>query len=175
MVRYALMVISPEMWRDEEYLEPKILFEDAHILVKTASVDCGPVFSKTGMRAIAEDTVSDANPDDYEAVVFVGGPGASVFFDDPAAHKLANSMHDAGKVVAAICIASSTLAHAGLLKGRNATAFESQKDDLVAHGANFTGNPVEIDGRIVTANGPEAATAFGEAILGLLNDTVQGE
>jgi len=175
MVRYVLMVLSPEMWREEEYLEPKIVLEDAHFLVRTASVEYGPVFGTTGMRAIAEDTVALADPDAYEAVVFIGGPGASVFFDDPDAHKLAKSMYDAGKVVAAICIAPSTLAHAGLLESKKATAFESQKDDLEAHGAIYTGNPVEIDGRIVTANGPEAATAFGEAILGLLGDGDQGE
>jgi protease I len=163
------MVIAPEVWRDEEYLEPKIVLEDAKVLVKTASVQAGPTYSKAGMRAIAEVVLAEADPEEYEAVVFVGGAGASVFFDDPAAHELARNALDAGKVVAAICIAPSTLARAGLLEGRSATAFESQEDDLVAHGANYTGEPVEVDGRIVTANGPAAATAFGEAILTLMN------
>lgn len=161
------------MWRDEEYLEPKIVLEDARILVKTASVDCGPTFSKSGMRAIAEETLADADPDEYEAVIFVGGPGSSVFFDDPAAHKFARAMYEAGKVVAAICIAPTTLANAGLLEGKVATAFASQEDALVARGATYTGNPVEVAGRIVTANGPEAATAFGEAVLRLVNADIE--
>ena len=170
MVRYTLMVVAPEMFRDEEYIEPKIVLEDGGLLVRTASNRYGQVFSKAGMRVIAERTLEEADPAEYEAVVFVGGAGAQVFFDDPDAHAFAKTLHDAGKVVAAICIAPSILAHAGLIEGNTVTAFESQEDDLVAHGAMFTGNPVEVDGQIVTANGPEAATAFGEAVLKLVNE-----
>ncbi|MBC7347657.1 MAG: DJ-1 family protein, partial [Clostridia bacterium] len=39
---------------------------------------------------------------------------------------------------------------------------------LNATGAVYTDAPVEVDGRIVTASGPENAKDFGEAIAGLL-------
>jgi protease I len=67
-------------------------------------------------------------------------------------------------VLAAICIAPTTLARAGLLGGVRATAFPDSEADLKAHGALWTGDRVTIDGRIITGSGPEAATAFGEAI-----------
>ncbi len=116
------------------------------------------------MMARADIAVVDADPAMYDAVVFVGGPGASVYFDDVDAQALAQRASQKGKVVGAICIAPSVLAHAGLLDGREATAFPSQRDDLIAHGARFTGAPVEIDLPFVTANGPEAARDFGSAI-----------
>ena len=169
-MKTVLMVVAQDVFRDEEYIEPKIVLEDALIRIKTASIEYGPCLGKNGSVAMAEIVLGAADPSEYEAIIFIGGSGASVFFDNADAHRLAQEMYVDGKIVAAICIAPSTLAHAGLLEGKKATAFESQKDDLIAHGAEFTGNPVEVDGRIVTADGPESATAFGETIRDLLKE-----
>lgn len=160
----AVIVIARKVFRDEEYLEPLRALEDAGIDVTTASTRPGECIGKLGARAIATMAIEDALSVPWDAVVFVGGAGAADFFDDTSAHALARSARDRGAVVAAICIAPSTLARAGLLDGLRATAFETQEDDLRAHGAIWTGAPVEVDGRVVTANGPAAARAFGETI-----------
>lgn len=164
----TLFVIAPETFRDEEYLEPRELLQEAGIGVVTASVASGPCVGRFGARATAEVAVADVSGADYDAVVFVGGGGAAVFFDDPDAHRIAREASAAGRVVAAICIAPSTLARAGLLEGVRATAFPSQREDLIAHGAQWTGAPVELDGTTLTANGPEAAGAFGQALVSLI-------
>jgi protease I len=160
----VLMVIAPDKFRDEEYSRPKSVLEERGARVVTASVQAGVCRGRFGLSATAEIALADAKPDDYDAVVFVGGGGATVFFDDPTAHEIARATYESGRILGAICIAPSTLAHAGLLSGRKVTAFASQHEDLVAHGATFTGAPLEIDDSIITANGPEAAYAFGEAL-----------
>jgi protease I len=162
------MVIAQQVFRDEEYAEPKAILERAGVNVTTASRSAGPAEGKLGMVATADVGIADVDPGEYDAIVFVGGAGASTYFDDPIAHAIARSAAEKRIVLAAICIAPSILGHAGLLQGRTATAFESQAEDLAAHGAYYTGNPVEVDGMIVTANGPEAATAFGTAVVTLL-------
>lgn len=167
----VVMVIAPSVFRDEEYDHPKRVFEQQGFGVTTASTQPGECVGKLGMRATATMSVADATQHDWDAVVFVGGGGASVFFDDPDAHALAHKVADAGGVVSAICIAPSTLARAGLLQGVRATAFPSQEADLRAHGAIWTGELVSVDGRIVTGNGPEAATAFGRAVASMLEET----
>lgn len=167
-MRRALLVIAPRTFRDEEYLEPRALLEAAGIDVVTASVTPGRCVGRFGAEVIAEIALADADGAAYDAVVFVGGGGASVFFDDPEAHRVARQAEQAGRLLAAICIAPSVLARAGLLEGVRATAFPSQRDDLVAHGADWTGAEVETDGLIVTANGPEAATAFGKRLVEIL-------
>jgi protease I len=168
-VKTVLMVIAPDIFRDEEYAHPKEVLEARGADVVTASVAPGPARGKLGMLARAEIALTEADADDYDAIVFVGGAGAAVFFDDTAAHALAREMYVQGKPIAAICIAPSTLARAGLLEGHRATSFPSRKDDLVAHGATYTGAPVEVDGLIITANGPEAAYEFGEALADVLD------
>ena len=164
----VVMVIAPEIFRDEEYAEPKNVLESRGAHVVTASLTPGECIGKLGMRAVAELSVAQAARAEWDAVVFVGGAGAAVFFDDENAHDLARAALRGGHVLSAICIAPSTLAHAGLLEGVSATAFPSQEQDLRSHGARWTGDAVACDGSIVTANGPEAATEFGETIAEML-------
>lgn len=157
----VLMVIAPAVFRDEEYAHPKAVLEARGAEVTTASRSVGPAVGKLGMIAEATVALADARAEDYDAVIFVGGAGAETYFDDPVAHALARATVEHDRVLGAICIAPSILAHADLLDGVRVTAFPSQHDDLVAHGALWTGAPVEVDGAIVTANGPDAARDFG--------------
>ncbi len=164
----VLMVIAPTMFRDEEYARPREILIKAGADVVTASTEPGVCTGKLGMTAEATLALDNADADDYDAILFVGGAGASVFFDDPAAHALAKHALQDMRVVGAICIAPSILAHAGLLEGQHATAFASRQRDLLEHGALWTGDRVTVSGRIITANGPEAAHGFGTAVANAL-------
>jgi protease I len=167
----VLMVIAPQVFRDEEYAVPKEVLESHGATVVTASSRTGTCHGKLGMTAEATVSLDGVDPVAYDAIVFVGGGGAEIFFDDPLAHEIAREAVALDRVVAAICIAPSVLARAGVLRGVQATAFESQKDDVRTHGAVWSRLPVVVDGRIITANGPDAAHDFGAAIaaaLGLL-------
>jgi len=165
----ALFVVAPTVFRDEEYAEPKSVLETHGVDVTTASVTEGPCVGRFGLETTAALSVTDAIDRDWDAVVFIGGGGSAVFFDDPDAHTLARRQVSSGGVLGAICIAPSTLARAGLLNGRRATSFPDREADLIAFGARYTGEPVTVDGRIITANGPESATAFGEALVRALD------
>lgn len=163
-----VMVIAPSVFRDEEYDIPKRVLESRGATVTTASTAPGEAVGKLGMIAHPTMSVVDAASRTWDAVVFVGGAGASVFFDDSAAHDLARDALGHGSVLAAICVAPSTLARAGLLNGVRATAFPSQRADLEAHGARWTGESVTVDNTVITANGPEAAADFGQSIADML-------
>jgi peptidyl-prolyl cis-trans isomerase A (cyclophilin A) len=163
-----LMIVAPQNFRDEEYFEPRKILEDAGAQVTTASLVTGPVTGARGGTATADILLSAAQPDDYAAIVFIGGSGAEVYRDNPDAHRLAAAFTSAGKPVAAICIAPAILANAGVLKGKKATAFSSAQQALTDGGAIVTPQPVVQDGLLITANGPEAAGAFGQALLAQL-------
>ncbi len=164
----VLMVIAQEMFRDEEYEHPREVLERRGATVTVASTEPGLCKGRFGLTAIADIALRDAAPQDYDAVVFVGGAGASVFFDDPTAQALAVALYQTDKIVSAICVAPTILANAGLLKGKRATSFPSQEDILRGAGALYTGNPVQTEGRIVTGMGPESAYGFGEAVANAL-------
>ncbi|MFH1199733.1 MAG: DJ-1/PfpI family protein [Candidatus Micrarchaeota archaeon] len=160
----VLMVIAARNFRDEEYFHPKQVFLNHGLAVVTASTEREAV-SKFGARVKADWKIHEVSAGDYSAVVFVGGSGASVFFHDHAALELAKAFFAAGKAACAICIGPSVLANAGVLQGKRATCFEGEAENLKAHGAQYTGEPVTVDGNIVTANGPLAAKEFGEAVV----------
>lgn len=164
----VLMVVAPENFRDEEFLEPKGVFENNGVKVEVASKGVSVARGVLGAKAAVDKDISQINVARYDAVVFVGGAGAETYFADAVALGIAKAAYDSGKIVAAICIAPSILANAGLLEGKTVTAFSSEKGNLEAKGANYTGEAVSVDGRIVTANGPGAAKRFGEAIVKLL-------
>lgn len=164
MKKKAVFIVAEQEFRDEEYQVPKDVLSQAGIEVVTASTTTEEAVGKLGLKVRPDLLVAEIKPDDYGAIVFVGGGGAAQYFADSAVHALARSFAEAGKVVAAICIAPVILARAGLLKGKRATVFPDGIPELEKAGAVYTAQSVERDGRIITGNGPEAAEAFGREI-----------
>jgi len=165
------MVIAPHDFRDEEFFQPKDIFEKAGFAVVIASK--GVKTSKGVMGGITpvDKELDQINVNDYGGVIFVGGPGSAVYFHDQEALNLAKMTLQNQKLLGAICIAPSILANAGLLEGKKATCFSSEAEHLKAKGAIYTGQDVTIDDeddKIVTAFGPQAAQKFGQTIVNLL-------
>lgn len=164
----VLMVVAPQNFRDEEYQKPRQVLENAGITVEVAAKGVSEAVGMFGAKATVDKDISQVNIDDYEGVVFVGGTGAAVYFDDQTALNLAKTAFEKDKVISAICIAPSILANAGILSGKKATVFSSEAGNLQAKGAQYTGEPVTVDGKIVTARGPEAAEEFGKKLVEVL-------
>jgi len=170
MKKKAVLVIAEQDFRDEEYLVPKGILSQAGVEVTTASTTTGEAVGKLGHKVHPDLLVSQIKVEDYDALVFVGGGGAAQYFADETAHNLARGFAQAGKVVAAICIAPVILAQAGLLRGKRATVFPDGVSELTKAGAIYTAQSVERDGRIITGNGPDAAEAFGHEIVRQLQE-----
>jgi len=166
----VLMVVAPRDFRDEEYQKPRQVLESAGVRITVASKGVKVATGMLGASAQVDKDLSEIKAVDYNAIVFVGGVGASVYFNDQTALELARQAVGQGKVVGAICIAPSILANAGILQGKSATCFSSEAENLKSKGANYTDQAVTVDGNIVTANGPGAAQDFGQKILELLGD-----
>lgn len=164
-MKKVVMIIAPDGFRDEELLEPQKILEKNGIEVIIASTTVNVAKGMLGAKIKPDILIQDIDVKDFDAVVFVGGAGASVYWQDPIAHKKAQDAYASGKVVAAICIAPVTLANAGILSGKKATVWESEGSKLKAKGAQYTAGDVEKDGNIITSSGPYAAGEFGKAIL----------
>ncbi|HTY13172.1 MAG TPA: DJ-1/PfpI family protein [Candidatus Omnitrophota bacterium] len=165
----ALMIVAPEMFRDEEYAGPKAVLEAAGIATVTASSNAGTASGRFGLKAKIDLTLDKVKASDYDAAIFVGGPGSHDYFDDPEALRIAKEAAG-GKVIASICSAGGILANAGVLKGRKATVFPTEVPLIKSKGAIYTDTGVVTDGNLITADGPQNATKFGEAIVKALTD-----
>lgn len=159
-----LMVIAPRAFRDEELFETRAELEKCGHSITLASTQTSPCKGMMGGTAKPDMLLERVDEADFDAVVFVGGSGTPVLYDNADTHRIANEMYKQGKLVSAICLAPVILAKAGLLKGRKATVFYSAQHLLTAGGADYTGEPVTVDGKLVTGNGPAAAETFGKTL-----------
>jgi protease I len=167
-MKTVVMVIAEKDFRDEEYQGPKEVLEAAGIVVVTACTTIQQVKGKLGLKVVPDILVENINTDLVDGLIFVGGGGAEQYFNDPLAHNFALEAAQKGKVYGAICIGPSILANAGLLKNKKVTCYPSEVTNLTQRGAIYVNEPVVVDGKLVTANGPKAALKFGEAIVSLL-------
>jgi protease I len=118
---------------------------------------------KLGLKVAPDTTIDQINAADYDAVLFIGGPGCAEYFDDPTAHKIAQAVVNSGKILGAVCAAPEILARAGVLRGKKATMY-ADPGILAQFGATYTGRGVETDGNIITASGPATSRQWGEVI-----------
>jgi SagB-type dehydrogenase family enzyme len=169
-VKKAVLIIAGSNFRDEELFETKRALESAKVQTVIASTRTGTITGMLGGRAQADILIGSVLVDDYDAIVFVGGSGAAQYFDDSTALNIARSAAGKSKLLAAICIAPTILANAGVLDGVTATSFPSEQSKLERAGALYTGAPLERDGLIITADGPSSAARFGKTIADALAD-----
>ena len=164
----AALIIPSANFRDDELIETKRVLEMAGAETVLASSKRGIIKGMLGNMVEVNILLSELSVDDYDAIVFIGGPGVTEYYDDPTAKNIARSAASQRKVLAAISAAPTILANAGTLTGKRATAFISEKDKLQQGGAIFTGVGIERDTFIITCSGPVLAQLFGQTIVGAL-------
>ena len=164
----VLMVIAPEEFRDEELLTPQSILSEAGARVDVASTRAGVATGMLGATVTPNLLLADVKAQDYQAVIVVGGMGSPEYlWQEPKLHAIIQELHKNGRVIAAICLSGAVLANAGVLAGKKATVYSTpESEQALADGkAEFVDQPVVQDGKVITANGPEAAQHFGETIV----------
>ncbi|MGV8962147.1 MAG: DJ-1 family glyoxalase III [Candidatus Saccharimonadaceae bacterium] len=104
----------------------------------------------------------------YDMIVLPGGmPGAKNLNEHEGVKSQLKTFAE-DKLVGAICAAPMVLGGLGLLKGKRATCYPGFEPELIE--ATTTGEPVTIDGNIITGKGPNFAIQFSlqlvETLLG---------
>lgn len=167
------IIIAYKDFKDEEYFTPRGILEIGGAEIKVVSDNLGLAQGADGGEVNVDIKLSDLNVSDFDAVAFIGGPGALNHLDNEDSYRIAKEIVTQNKVLAAICISPAILAKAGVLQGKKATVWTSPLDKnprkvLEESGAEYQDKDVVIDGNIVTANGPGAAEEFGQRIVEVL-------
>lgn len=121
-----------------------------------------------GMEVLA-DATNEYEITDEDMVVLPGGlPGADNLRKSTMVCDTVNKFVNEGRLVGAICAAPYVLGELGVLNGKKATCYPGFEPKLA--GANYTANRVEVDGKIITGNGPSSALPFALALLAAITD-----
>ena len=162
----ALLILAKSDFSATEYSRTRSALESGGMTCTVASSSAGACKGDSGKQATAELDLSSVKVDDFDAIVIIGGNGIMKMWQNPQAHRIVQEAAAGDKVVAAICAGPGILAHAGVMKGKRATAYSGKASSaLKDHGAEYTGKKVEVDGKFITGNGPNAASNFGRAIV----------
>ncbi len=175
MTPRILMVIAPKDFRDEELLVPRKALKEKGWQVDTASTEAGEATGMLGAREVVTLTLADVAIEDYAAIVVVGGMGSPEYlWHNDTLRRYVALAYQQQKVVGAICLSGAVLGLAGILQGKNATVWETPESRAAIedNGGTFTDKPLTVDCTIVTANGPEAAEAFGDALIASIEATI---
>jgi protease I len=166
--KQVVMVLANYNYNGDEYEYTRRTLEDNGIGIRIAASELGVCTGVTGTTTDVDLSFTNVAPEDYSGIVFIGGSGVDMYFNNDEALELAKKFFSLNKVVAAICWAPVILARAGVLAQRKATAWDGAKSEIEQAGGNYTGEQVTVDNNIVTAEGPESATQFGQAIAELI-------
>jgi protease I len=164
------MIVASEDFRDEEYFVPRGIFEETQATIRVVSDELGIAQGVDGGEMNIDIDLADLDVSDFDAVIFIGGPGALSHLDNEDSYKIAKETLSYNKILAAICVSPAILAKAGVLDGKKATVWTSALDKsaqkiLEQNGAIYQKEPVVRDGNIITADGPSAAKQFANTIL----------
>lgn len=171
----VLFIIAQKDFRDEELSIPKSILEKGGFGCEVASVTINEVIGMMGAKITPDLSVKDANVDDYDAIIVVGGEGSPTLAQYPEVLRFLKEARNRNKIIASICLGPMVLAMAGILAGKKATVWSSPSytksvEVLTEGGAIHKGGNIVEDGNIITAFGPEVANDFGTAVLNKLKE-----
>jgi protease I len=163
----VLFVIASHGYQHVEYGVPKKFLEERGVDVVTASDAAGKATGNDGSMVDVDVVLDEVDPAQYDGIFFIGGPGAIEHLNNGQSHRILNETMLQEKAYGAICVSPRILAEAHVMTGKKATGWDG--DDALAvlfaqHNVTYVRDPVVVDGNVVTANGPDAAQAFAEAI-----------
>ncbi len=171
-----LFILMPKGFQPLEFATPYAMLQKAGHQVNIAGFNAGVAVAANGQEQKVDyvlDALTNQDFDTYDAVVIPGGPGSTEYlWGNEKVQKVVQYFHKQNKIVATICYACIVPAEAGLLTGKTATVFptEESKEIFDDHDVLFSTKTcvVDVQEKMITAQGPAYAAEFGQEILNLL-------
>jgi protease I len=162
-----IALLAEDGFEDSELAEPLRSMKAAGAKVVIVGGGTRKTYKgKRGNAVIIVDISADnVNAYDFDAVIIPGGYAPDNMRQHPCMIEFVKTMHDSGKVVAAICHGPQMLITAGIVKGRHMTSWPSVAVDLRNAGAEWEDTPVVVDGNIITSRKPADLPRFNKAII----------
>ena len=163
-------ILTEEGFEQVELTSPKQALEEAGAKVDVVSPKTGKIkaWDKTdwGIEIDVDINLSDASPDDYDALVLPGGVlNPDKLRQNKEAVAFVSAFLDEGKPVAAICHGPQMLIETGMIGGRTLTSYPSLETDLKNAGAHWIDQEVVVDNGLITSRRPDDLDAFNRKAI----------
>ena len=141
----------------------------AEIDVTTIFLKTNPVVGSHKIQVVADKSIDDVQTSDFDVIVLPGGmPGSSNLKANDHIIEMIKEIHSSEGYISAICAAPIVLGHAGVLDGKKVTCYPGFEDQLGS--ADYIGDPVMVDGKIITGKGPGCAIPFALKLVEIIKN-----
>ena len=161
-----LIVVPPYNFHDHEYETCRRHWESRGYKVTVASLERVTARGEQDTAVPVDIAVRDVKQYDYDAIVFIGGEGARLLFDDDKVRELAKDAKY--KVLGATGNATILLALAGVADGKKVTGPPESAGWLARGKGSYTGQPVQVDEKLVTVQDTPFVHEFATAVVRVL-------
>lgn len=142
-----------------------------HLVIHDFEPGWDTYVERPGYGAEADLTFDEARPDEYDAILLLGGRAPEYLRHDPRVLGLVRAFDAAGKWVFAICHGVQILAAAGVIGGKRVTAYEHCRWEIEASGATYVSTDQAVrDGRIVTGQTWQSHPDFYRHVFACLGE-----
>ncbi|MCF4097601.1 type 1 glutamine amidotransferase domain-containing protein [Maritalea mediterranea] len=165
-----ILIMATHGFEQSELFTPLKKLQEAGATVHVATPDGEAIMGWNdkdwGEPIDADLKIADVKVDDYIALVLPGGQinPDLLRVDETAISKIREFVKN-DKIIAAICHAPWLLIEAGVVEGREMTAYPSIRTDLKNAGAKVVDKEVAISNGIITSRNPGDLDAFVSKII----------
>lgn len=169
----TICILLADGFEESEAIVPADLLKRLGVNIVFASItDNKEVKGTHGFKIIADTTINNISTNDFDVLMLPGGlPGTTNLRDNNDVISLVQQANKNDKIISAICAAPIVLKDADVADNKCLTGYPSCEQFSQKHKFSFTGNDVEVDGRIITAKAMGKAHLFAFAIAGALGFT----
>lgn len=165
----VLVAIPHDRFNDDEYLAVINRLDNGIHEVQIGSTHHTEAKGQFGLLVKPDVNLGFVEPDDYDALVFIGGQGVEEFFLDNALMNLIRRYYTEKKLIAAIGLAVELLIYASIVAGHKVTCMPEMIQKIQGAGGYYTGSQTQIDRDILTATDDRAKDEFAQQLLKCLD------
>jgi protease I len=153
-------------FEDSELTSPWEAVTEHGATAVLVSPESGTIRGKNGHEARVDESVHDADPARFDALVLPGGVanGDKIRLVDDAV-RFARSFFEQHKPVGVICHGGWILTDADVVRGRTMTSYPSLRTDLRNAGATWVDEEVVVDSGLVSSRTPKDLPAFNAKLV----------
>lgn len=163
-------ILAADGFEQVELIKPRAALDEAGAKTTVVSVKPGRIqgmnHAEKGETVPVEQTLNDAKPEDFDALMIPGGlMNPDTLRSSEEALEFVRHFFREDKPVAAICHAPWVLIDARVIRGRTVTSWPAIKTDVRNAGANWVDQEVVVDNGLVTSRKPDDIPAFNKKMI----------
>ena len=165
-----VLILLEDLVEDTEFVYPYLRFKEECFEVVSAAPRQAEYKGKRGMTFRPDVLLKDVVHDTFDCLFIPGGYAPDRLRRHTEVLSLVKRHYEEGKLVCAVCHGPWVLISAKIVHGKKVTGFSAIKDDLENAGAAYTGEPVEVDGNLITATDPVSMLQMIKIVISKLSE-----